>query len=221
MKRELTLAWIVCASTAFSACGTSDPAAGEAIGETSLAVLPPYCWGVCDSSRRCDKECRLDDETIVRCIDYGVCEDTGDPPPDCSEACTYQTPCETACRMPSGSVASCRQYDVCDERQPCPELTFSISPSVGIEPNQSVTFTATTLGIAGLVNWDFGDAQHCVQCPLSTTHAYAAERTYYARLTAFITACDAVKVSDPMEIVVGGGGGTCPDGSPPPCDNNQ
>ncbi len=81
-----------------------------------------------------------------------------------------------------------------------PEFTATQSVAVVGVP---VTFTAHANTVAGTVmNWDFGDTQHCDGCGLSVSHTYNQTGTYSVILTATDTVCGTGILSYPLTLRV-------------------
>jgi hypothetical protein len=171
---------IVCVVTLLSAnlagCGGVGPRSEEALGQAEQAILPPYCADNCADFRPCDKECRLEDESRSTCGAFRGC---GDDPPTIDPN-DHVPPCVTS------------------------KPTFS-APAVA-EQYEEVTFQADTSNIVGPVNWDFGDATHCVQCDPTVQHAYSALHRHDVVLTATMVGsagsrtCYETRLSDPVLI---------------------
>lgn len=171
-----------------SECGStqlSDPRTVTVASEPfcDFTDIPPHlqiCCGnqVCDGGEnpnRCGADCP------------GFCGDTyctpqqGETSNGCPQDCCYTHTCAAGCAgLPAFTVSD-----------PTP-VVFQV-----------VTFSAFPDHIVGnAVNWDFGDAEHCLGCPLTVTHQYRTAGQKVVRLTATENVCNEPQLSFPQFLQV-------------------
>jgi hypothetical protein len=180
MKRAI-IGFLVTSAAVLGACG-SNPTQEEAeeVGQVGQAIQPPYCEDACGPDRPCDKVCRLADETRTTCGEWRGCPGGGGGNPT-------PGPCLIA-GLP----------------------TFSAPPVVFVDEPANFQGHYTNPGLGYPVNWDYGDATHCIQCGLNVEHYYSSLGVKQVRLTATMqgyhqntgAVCYETRVSQPVSVSV-------------------
>jgi len=197
--------------------GTCDPT------ETN-ATCPQDCGGsgscdndgVCDpleNSETCASDCTAPtcDFTDVPpnlqiCCGDGVC-DSGENPNRCDRDCPA-TCGDGLCSPGQGENSDSCSQDCCFSGNTCSNgcaaVPYFEMSHATVGAFEEVTFTASPENVVGsVVNWNFGDGEHCEQCGLTTTHRYSRIGTFPVRLTATEPVCGGPQVSFPQYLVVG------------------
>lgn len=143
----------------------------------------------------------VSDPFIQHVIEERCTLDPGDPTPSCcgNGQCdpSDRLYCPAECLPPD---VSCDTGTMCNGQ--CASRPVLSASATTIRAGQSVDFVVASGTNASTVNWDFGDAQHCIACARSVSHQYLRPGNYHVLLTATDDVCGTAQVSLPHQVRV-------------------